>query len=82
MNPAVNRTAHDGLAAAPPARRFTRPGLVECAAADTHTPTPEGYAHWHGWAQQMSEAGWMQRPCTTCGAFAVWVHPDGDGPPL
>lgn len=56
-------------------RRSVRNSPPECPKKDLHTPSPEGYVHWHDWAEYMSKTH-RQIRCPGCGLLAIWV-PDG-----
>lgn len=42
-----------------------------------HTPQPEGYLHWHEWAEKMHQAGKKQIRCGECGLLSIWVDNRG-----
>lgn len=37
-----------------------------------HTPCPEGYCEWHGWAERASKTH-AQIKCKCCGKWSVWL---------
>ena len=43
-----------------------------CPNQDAHTPCPEDYVGWHGWAEKMA-ATHDQQECPGCGKWAIWV---------
>ena len=44
---------------------------------EPHTPGPGNYLARCEWADDMSEAGWVQRKCKGCGQWLIW-EPSGD----
>lgn len=40
--------------------------------ATEHTPQPEGYLQWHGWAREMSRTH-IQSRCSECGLWWAWA---------
>lgn len=38
-----------------------------------HTPCPEGYNHWHAWADLMHRNGYSQITCDRCSRFSIWL---------
>ena len=45
-------------------------GTGKCA--ETHTPCPKGYMHWHEWAEEKGKTH-NQIKCPHCSLYAVWV---------
>jgi hypothetical protein len=43
-----------------------------CRYAVSHTPCPNGYIAWFGWAHRMSKTH-RQIRCEGCGLYYVWV---------
>jgi hypothetical protein len=43
----------------------------ECPNADHHETGPEGYIHWHAWAEEKTKTH-KQRKCPDCGLWLLW----------
>ena len=54
-------------------RRLARETSKETGTCDElHTPQPDGYMRWHGWAARMVKTH-RQLRCPNCGLFKIWV---------
>jgi hypothetical protein len=42
-----------------------------CPRFEDHTWQPEGYLHWHQWAEEMAKTH-KQRKCPGCGRYEIW----------
>jgi len=43
-----------------------------CPDRGKHTDCPDGYIHWHEWAEKMNKSH-KQIKCEKCGLFSIWI---------
>ncbi len=50
--------------------------IKDCPNIKEHTPCPEGYIHWHSWANEASKTH-RQIRCSGCNRYSIWVPRKG-----
>lgn len=50
--------------------------VMPCPNIEDHTVQPDGYLHWHHWAEEMAKTH-RQRECPGCGRYEIWEPKGG-----